>query len=98
MGVGGRCRSHVRMGLNRDDLNVVAVCDIQEDSLAHCRKLFKDASKPMPKEYTGGLDAYKEMLEKEKLDAVIIATPWQFHHQQSIDSMNAGIYVGCEVI
>src|SRR3546814_8862555 len=38
------------------------------------------------------------MLDAEKLDAVIIATPWQFHHQQAIDSMKAGVYVGCEVI
>lgn len=98
IGVGSRGRRHVNLILQRDDVDITAVCDTQEDSLAHCRKLFKRAEKKLPKEYTGGVDAYKRMLDKEKLDAVIIATPWQFHHSQAIDSMNAGLYVGCEVI
>src|SRR5690606_7005162 len=91
IGVGMRGRNHVDLGLRRDDVNIVAICDTQEDSLARCREQFKKANKKMPKEYTGGLDAYKKMLDKEKLDGVIIATPWQFHHAQSIDSMNAGV-------
>jgi len=98
IGVGGRGRRHVSLGLGRADVNIVAICDTQEDSLAICREQFKKAGKKMPVEYTGGVDAYKKMLDKEKLDAVIIATPWQFHHPQAIDSMNAGVYVGCEVI
>lgn len=98
IGVGMRGRNHVEIALRRDDVNVVAICDTQEDSLALCRKQFKNNGKKAPKEYTGGENAYKKMLEKEKLDAVIISTPWQFHHPQSIDAMNAGVYVGCEVI
>jgi predicted dehydrogenase len=57
----------------------VAVCDTQEESLAQCRKQFNAKGTKLPKEYTGGVDAYKKMLSNEKLDAVIIATPWQFH-------------------
>jgi len=98
IGVGMRGRNHLAIALRRDDVNVVAICDTQEDSLARARKQFKEFNKKAPKEYTGGVDAYKKMLDKEKLDAVIIATPWQFHHSQAIDSMNAGVYVGCEVI
>src|SRR5690606_21635936 len=98
IGVGLRGRNHVAIALRRDDVQVVAICDTQEDSLARCRKQFKEFKKKAPKEYTGGVDAYKRMLEKEKLDAVIIATPWQFHHSQAVDSMKAGVYVGCEVI
>src|SRR5690606_25210094 len=97
IGVGLRGRNHVAIALRRDDVEVVAICDTQEDSLAHCRKQFKEFNKKAPREYTGGVDAYKRMLDKERLDAVIIATPWQFHHAQSVDSMRAGVYVGCEV-
>src|SRR5690554_5516257 len=98
IGVGMRGRNHMDLILRRDDVEVVSICDISEDSLAHCRAQFKKANKKLPTEYTGNTDAYKKMLDKEKLDAVIISTPWQFHHVQSIDSMNAGVYVGCEVI
>jgi predicted dehydrogenase len=98
IGVGMRGRSHVQEGLLRDDVEIVAICDIQESSLKACRQQFVEAGKSLPKEYTSGIDAYKKLLRRKDIDAVIISTPWQFHYQQSIDSMEAGIYVGCEVI
>jgi len=98
IGVGERGRNHVGEGLLRDDVEIVAICDTQELSLQHCREQFKKANKPLPKEYTGGIDAYKGLLDHKDIDAVIIATPWQFHHPQAIDAMKAGKYVGCEVI
>ncbi|MDR6737367.1 Gfo/Idh/MocA family oxidoreductase [Sphingobacterium sp. 2149] len=98
IGVGLRGRNHVQIALNRDDLEIVAICDTQEESLAQCRKQFSAKGTKLPKEYTGGKEAYKKMLSNEKLDAVIIATPWQFHKDQAIDAMKAGLYVGCEVI
>src|ERR1700758_723931 len=98
IGVGLRGRDHVNEGLLRDDVEIVAICDIQESSLKYCREQFTKAGKPLPKEYTGGLDAYKRLLDRKDIDAVIIATPWQFHHPQAIDPMKAGKYVGCEGI
>jgi predicted dehydrogenase len=98
IGVGERGRSHIAEGLLRDDVEIVAICDIQEASLEHCRAQIKKSGKAMPLEYTGGLDAYKKLLDHKDIDAVIIATPWQFHHPQAIDAMKAGKYVGCEVI
>ena len=98
IGVGMRGRDHISEGLLRDDIEIVAICDIRENSLAECRKQFIKIGKRLPVEYTGGVDAYKKLLERKDIDAVIIATPWQFHYQQSIDAMEAGKYVGCEVI
>jgi predicted dehydrogenase len=98
IGVGARGMSHIAEGLLRDDVEIVAVCDIQENSLKVFREFVaKKGHKPI-KEYTGGLDAYKRLLDHKDIDAVIIATPWQFHHPQAIDAMKAGKYVGCEVI
>jgi predicted dehydrogenase len=98
IGVGLRGRNHIQEGLLRDDVEIVAICDTQESSLQYCREQFKKAGKNLPAEYTGGLDAYKKLLDRKDIDAVIIATPWQFHHSQAIDAMKAGKYVGCEVI
>ena len=39
---------------------------------------------------------YREMLQKEKLDAVCIGTPDHWHAKQTIDSMDAGCHVYCE--
>ena len=98
IGVGLRGRDHINEGLLRDDVEIVAICDVQASSLKYCREQFTKAGKPLPAEYTGGLDAYKKLLDRKDIDAVIIATPWQFHHPQAIDAMKAGKYVGCEVI
>src|ERR1700744_4371894 len=98
IGVGLRGRNHVGEALLRDDVDIVAICDTQESSLKYCREQFTKAGKKLPAEYTGGLDAYKGLLDRKDIDAVIIATPWQFHHPQAIDAMKAGKYVGCEVI
>ncbi|MES2378495.1 MAG: Gfo/Idh/MocA family oxidoreductase [Bacteroidota bacterium] len=98
IGVGARGMSHISEGLLRDDVEIVAICDTQERSLKYCREYIAKKGKPAPTEYTGGLDAYKKLLDRKDIDAVIIATPWQFHHPQAIDAMKAGKYVGCEVI
>jgi predicted dehydrogenase len=98
IGVGLRGRGHIAMGLQRSDVEIVAICDTQEDSLMHCREMISKSGKHAAKEYTGGIDAYKKLLDRKDIDAVIIATPWEFHHRQAIDAMEAGKYVGCEVV
>jgi hypothetical protein len=98
IGVGSRGRTHVEAGVMRSDVEVVAVCDIQEGSLQASREIFNKAGKKLPKEYTGGLDAFKKMLDRKDIDGVIISTPWAFHKDQAIYAMRAGKYVGCEVI
>ncbi|WP_256009035.1 Gfo/Idh/MocA family protein [Desertivirga xinjiangensis] len=98
IGVGLRGRNHIQEGLLRDDVEIVAICDTQESSLKLCREQFVKAEKKLPKEYTGGVEAYKRLLERKDIAGVIISTPWVFHHDQAIDALKAGKYVGCEVI
>jgi len=39
---------------------------------------------------------YRDMIEKENLDAVSIATPDHWHHRQIVDALQAGLHVYCE--
>lgn len=98
IGVGARGMNHIKEGLLRDDVEIVAICDTQESSLKICRAAIAKAGRAAAKEYTGGLDAYKALADRKDIDAIIISTPWQFHHAQAVYAMNAGKYVGCEVI
>lgn len=98
IGVGARGMSHINEAVLRDDVEIKAICDIQERSLKVCREFLAKHNINNVPEYTGGLDAYKKLLDRKDIDAVIIATPWQYHHPQSIDAMKGGKYVGCEVI
>ncbi len=99
IGTGLRGQSHIDLLLRRKDTEIVAICDINETMLASAKQQFAKAGKPIPQIFTGDKLAYKQMLESKKPDAVVIATPWEWHTPMILDSIKAGIkYVGTEVI
>jgi predicted dehydrogenase len=99
IGTGLRGQNHLELLLRRADVDVVAVCDINEGMLTAAKNMVTKSGKKMPQIYTGDQYAWKRMLEKEKADAVIIATPWEWHKPMIIGSLDAGIkYVGTEVM
>jgi predicted dehydrogenase len=97
IGSGFRGQGHIELALNREDCDVVAVAEIDERMIERTRKIFKEKSKPEPTFYENGERDYLQMLEKEDLDAVLIATPWRWHSEMAIAAMRAGKYVGMEV-
>jgi predicted dehydrogenase len=98
IGVGLRGQNHLGLLLKRDDIEVVAICDIQQRMIDMSKDLIKKSGKPMPQIIMGGSYDYKKLLENKDIDAVIIATPWEWHTIMCLDAMNAKKYVGCEVI
>jgi predicted dehydrogenase len=99
IGVGLRGQGHLDLLLRRNDVDVIAMCDVDEGMLKRSRDLVGKSAKKMPQVYTGNNYAWKTMLEKEKLDAVIIATPWEWHKEMIIGSVESGLkYVGTEVM
>lgn len=85
IGAGGIARgAHMPAIKNIEEIEVVAMADISEDSAKESAKIFDDK----PKIYTD----YKEMLASEELDAVDICTPNLYHKQPTIDALNAGLH------
>ncbi len=97
IGVGLRGRNHLNIILRRDDCQVTAICDIDPDALAQSQKMISDVGRPAAAEYTGSELAYEEMLERDDIDGVFIATPWLWHTRMAVDTMKAGKYAGVEV-
>lgn len=91
IGVGPQGRKHIQQGLTMArNIKHVAVCDIQKFNLnLGWSEAGGDVN--MPK-YTD----YREMLDKEELDAVVIATPLATHYGIVMDCLDAGKYVFCE--
>ena len=87
VGSGGR-GSGFRAGLEANDINIKAVCDIQADKLEESQ-----ATLGADQRYTD----YAEMLDKASLDAVIIGTPMPLHVDQAIQALKRGIHVLSEV-
>ena len=97
IGTGGRGTSLLKLALNRKDTEIPAVCDIKTEATDRCLALVKDAGKEAPAVYNGNEFAYLELLKREDLDGVIIATPWIWHTPMAVDAMRAGKYTAVEV-
>ena len=97
LGVGLRGRSHLGRILQRDDCNVVAICDIDPAAVSLAQKMISDAGKPSAAVYDAGEFAFEQLVERDDIDGVIIATPWLWHTRMSVSAMKAGKYAGVEV-
>ncbi len=99
IGVGGRGRTHLHNILERDDVVVKAICDIDPKAIEESRKMLRDAGYKDNDvaAYTEGELAFKQLLERDDVDGVIIATPWLWHTRMACAAMKAGKYAGVEV-
>jgi predicted dehydrogenase len=97
IGVGLRGTWHLENSLKRNDVEVVAICDINPGRLEICRKHIADAGQGKAEEFSDGDYDYRNLLELSELDAVIISTPWLWHTPMAVDAMKAGKYAGLEV-
>ena len=93
IGVSGRGSGMLRELLKCDGVRVPAVCDKYSDRAENGAKIVKEET---------GLDAdvyldYKELLARDDLDAVFVATTWITHARIAIDAMRAGKHVAMEV-
>ena len=97
IGVGLRGTNHLNNLLSRDDVQVMAICDIDQNRIDLNLDLIEKAAKKKPKVFGKNEQDYKNLLELQDLDAVIIATPWLWHTRMAKDAMLAGKYTGLEV-
>ena len=99
IGVGLRGQNHLSLLLRRADVDVIAICDVDERMLGYAKSIINKSGRKMPEIFTGDNYAWKQMLAKKQLDAVVIATPWEWHKPMILGSIDAGIkYVGSEVM
>ena len=99
IGVGLRGQNHLDLVLRRKDVDLIAICDIDDRMLSRSKEMITKSGKKMPQIFTGDPYAWKKMLELKNIDTVIIATPWEWHKEMIIGSLEAGIkYVGTEVM
>jgi predicted dehydrogenase len=97
IGLGLRGVNHLRNLLQRTDVVVTAICDIDPSRLAIAGKMITGAGQKPAAEYQGNELAYLDMLNRKDIDGVIISTPWQWHTRMAVDAMKAGKYAGLEV-
>jgi predicted dehydrogenase len=88
IGTGSRGTYHIRHLNGIDGAKCVAACDIKEEAAREASKTSKDKP-PVYKDY-------REVLARQDVDAVIIATPLYAHYAPTRDALLAGKHVLCE--
>lgn len=81
IGGGAISRTHMHYLSKMDDVELVAVADINEQALERCSKEFG---------FSYCFGDYKELLKIKDIQAVTVGTPNFAHHQPTIDALRAG--------
>jgi len=90
IGCGGNASGHIGRTLELPEVEIVALCDVSEESIARAKERNPGAAE-LP---TFG--DYKEMLAQVEMDAVQISTPHTLHFDQIMDSLDKRLDVLCE--
>lgn len=88
IGAGGMGRGHMNNFKEQGGMEWAAVCDVYEPNL----KAGLDIAGSNAKGYSN----HEEVLERQDIDAVLIASPEHWHHHHLIDTVRAGKDAYCE--
>ena len=97
VGVGGRGNSLMGNLLLMENVEIRALCDLSEKKVAATQNRVVKAGQRKPDGYAEDEHTYKKLMDREDLDAVIIATYWEWHAPMAVYAMKAGKYAGVEV-
>lgn len=97
IGVGGRGSWLLRLALQRDDCEVKAVCDVKPDRVQRAQDTVKEQTGKTPRGFSDGEEDFLNLVERDDMDAVIIATPWLWHTPMAVAAMKSEKWVGVEV-
>lgn len=96
VGTGLRGRSLLSELLAIDNVRIVAVCDIAPEKAARAVKMCTDAGMPAPTVYSGGERDFEKVVQREDVDFVYTATPWEWHVPVMLAALRAGKHCGTE--
>jgi hypothetical protein len=97
IGAGRRGTTMLRLLASLDGVDIKAVCDPYDPAIDDAKKLVSELGAPIPDMYANGDYAYRTMLERDDIDAVLVLTPWFWHTPMAIDVMLSGKHALVEV-
>jgi predicted dehydrogenase len=97
VGTGLRGRGTLGEFLNVPGVQVTALCDIVQEKVQQAKTMVEKAGQNTPALYFKGERAFEELVKRDDVDFVYIATPWEWHVPPALAGMSAGKHVGVEV-
>ena len=96
IGTGLRGQWISNLCLKRGDVDIRAICDVDSAMINSALNIIKKAGGKPPDVYKKGKHDFLNLLQRDDLDAVYIATPWEWHHPMAVEAMKQGMHVGVE--
>jgi predicted dehydrogenase len=97
VGVGGQGTSHVANFLKIPGVEVRAVCDVVEERVRRSQEMTVTAGQPKPEGYSRGEEDFKRLCQRDDLDLIFTATPWEWHVPVCLEAMKTGKHAATEV-
>ena len=97
IGLGMRGPGAVERFTHIPGTKVVALCDLHADRVEKTQSILDKAGLPRAAEYSGSEEAWKELVERDDIDLIYIATDWKRHAAMMVYAMEQGKHVACEV-
>lgn len=97
IGTGLRGRSVLGEFVNIPNVRITALCDIVQEKADKGKAIVEKAGQPSPVVYVKGDRGYEELLKRDDIDMVYIATPWEWHVPQALAAMISGKHACTEV-
>jgi hypothetical protein len=99
IGVGGRGNSLIDNFSAVPGVSIAALCDVVKEKVQRAQAKLDRAGKASQKIgiYTDGDHAYEQLVKREDVDLVVVATPWIWHAPMAVAAMKAGKHVAVEV-
>lgn len=87
IGLGGMGNSHLKWFADLPEVEIVALCDVDED---HLNSSLKTLQNKQPNSQAKGYADFRYLLDRKDIDAVTCATPDHWHAQIAIMAFEAG--------
>jgi len=95
IGMGVMNRDHLKAFVRDNEVRVLAVCDVDTTRRQNAKKMVDDAYQETG-EGCRAYNDYREVLARDDIDAVVIATPDHWHAIMVIEACKAGKDIYCE--
>ncbi len=97
IGAGRRGSTILRLLTAIDGVEIKAICDPHAAAIDNAQTILAEQGAALPDLYDDGENDYRNMLERDDIDAVFVLTPWSWHTRMAAAAMEAGKHAFVEV-
>src|SRR5690554_5257452 len=97
IGLGMRGPGAVERFTHIPGVEIVALCDLRPERVDAAQEILRKAGFPEAAGYSGDVNSWKELVERDDIDLVYVATDWNSHAEIGVYAMENGKHVAIEV-